>query len=195
MDLPDHYVQFASWMYNFFKPAQTSAPRLLQLTVTCTVLTSGLEMSLEAMHSYDPDCSLVMAFSSTCSPSVTNLWVPAGREWTMRDKRQTISSLICGRCMYLRDACAARWPGGKREWSQCPFAIGRIGILTFSVLLLLKLVDRAIYLSVGSLCWREGHQQQSQSQAEWHFVKTPGICHYYGLLKHKKNNNWIVSLN
>lgn len=45
----------------------------LQLTVTCTVLTSGLEMSLEAMHSYDPDCSLVMAVSSKCSPSVTNL--------------------------------------------------------------------------------------------------------------------------
>lgn len=50
----------------------------------------------------------------------------------------------------------------------------------------IKLVNRAIYLSVGSLCWREGHQQQSQCQAEWHFVKTPGICHYYGLLKHKK---------
>ena len=45
----------------------------LQLTATCTVLTSGLEMSLEAMHSYDPDCSLVMAVSSRCSPSVTNL--------------------------------------------------------------------------------------------------------------------------
>lgn len=50
---------------------------LLQLTVTCTILTSGLEMSFEAMHSYEPDCSLVMAVSCKCCPSVTNLCMPA----------------------------------------------------------------------------------------------------------------------
>lgn len=50
---------------------------LLQLTVTCTILTSGLEMSLEAMHSYEPDCSFVMAVSCKCCPSVTNLCIPA----------------------------------------------------------------------------------------------------------------------
>lgn len=50
---------------------------LLQLTVTCTILTSGLEMSFEAMHSYEPDCSLVMPVSCKCCPSVTNLCRPA----------------------------------------------------------------------------------------------------------------------
>lgn len=49
----------------------------LQFTVTCTLLMSELEMSFEAMHSYIPDCSLVMEISSKCSPSVTNLWPPA----------------------------------------------------------------------------------------------------------------------
>lgn len=45
----------------------------LQFTVTCTVLTSGGEMSFEEMHSYDPDCSLVIAVISTYSPSLMNL--------------------------------------------------------------------------------------------------------------------------
>lgn len=45
--------------------------------MTCTILTSGLEMSLEAMHSYEPDCSFVMAVSCKCCPSVTNLCIPA----------------------------------------------------------------------------------------------------------------------
>lgn len=45
----------------------------LQFTVTCTVLTSGVDMSFEVMHSYDPDCSLVIAVISTYSPSLMNL--------------------------------------------------------------------------------------------------------------------------
>lgn len=63
----------------------------LQLTVTCTVLTSGLEMSLEAMHSYDPDCSFVMAVSSTSSPSFTNLWVPVEE----KQAEEIFSPLLC----------------------------------------------------------------------------------------------------
>lgn len=76
---------------------------LLQLTVTCTILTSGLEMSLDAMHSYEPDCSFVMAASCKCCPSVTNLCIPA------REVEKV--------CLPARASSRRRRPGdGVEQW-------------------------------------------------------------------------------